>query len=250
MLRSVKEMTKYGLAAKDGVVGRIGDFLFDRARWAVRWVVPCGASKLKRTVLVSPVIVGEPDWKLRLLPVRLSLSEMEKAPPIEGEAATISRQYEKRWFDCFALPYYWGNTGLWGKSDDPALLFRRQAGPEPGYSGPVSDPQAFISARGAIGCRVQAVDEELGRIEDLVIDVRPWRVRYLVVSTRRWLPRREVLVAPDWVLSISPADRRVAVDLTGEAVKGSPTYDPRAAVNRSYEERLYDYYGRPVYWER
>jgi len=37
--------------------------------------------------------------------------------------------------------------------------------------------------------------------------------------------------------------------LTGQAVKNSPTYDPSELMNREYEIRLYDYYGRPQYWE-
>lgn len=33
------------------------------------------------------------------------------------------------------------------------------------------------------------------------------------------------------------------------AIKSSPEWDPSATFNRDYEERLYDYYGRPVYWQ-
>jgi len=32
-------------------------------------------------------------------------------------------------------------------------------------------------------------------------------------------------------------------------VEQSPKYDPSTPVNREYEVRMYDYYGRPVYWE-
>jgi len=38
------------------------------------------------------------------------------------------------------------------------------------------------------------------------------------------------------------------VNLTKEQIENSPVYDPSAPVNRDYEERLYDYYGRPKYW--
>lgn len=41
---------------------------------------------------------------------------------------------------------------------------------------------------------------------------------------------------------------QVEVDLDREAVKHGPEYDPALPVNREYEARLYDYYGRPVYW--
>jgi hypothetical protein len=35
-----------------------------------------------------------------------------------------------------------------------------------------------------------------------------------------------------------------------EQVQNSPEYDPARPVERTYESRLYDYYGRPRYWAR
>jgi hypothetical protein len=35
-----------------------------------------------------------------------------------------------------------------------------------------------------------------------------------------------------------------------EMVENSPEFDPSATVNREYELRLYDYYGRPKYWSK
>jgi hypothetical protein len=40
----------------------------------------------------------------------------------------------------------------------------------------------------------------------------------------------------------------VRFDLTQEAIKNGPEFDPSQPVNRAYEERLYDFHGRPVYW--
>ena len=39
------------------------------------------------------------------------------------------------------------------------------------------------------------------------------------------------------------------MDLTKAVVESAPEYAPEAPVNRQYEARLYDYYGRPKYWE-
>jgi hypothetical protein len=38
------------------------------------------------------------------------------------------------------------------------------------------------------------------------------------------------------------------VEVARETVKGSPEFHPAELVNREYETRLYDYYGRPKYW--
>jgi hypothetical protein len=38
------------------------------------------------------------------------------------------------------------------------------------------------------------------------------------------------------------------VDLTREQIKAGPEYDASRPVERDYESRLHDYYGRPGYW--
>jgi hypothetical protein len=62
------------------------------------------------------------------------------------------------------------------------------------------------------------------------------------------LPGKKVLVSPEWVDRIDWSDDSVHVGLTREQIKESPDFDPDTAINRRYEERLYDFYGRPRYW--
>lgn len=69
-----------------------------------------------------------------------------------------------------------------------------------------------------------------------------------MADTGTWLPGKKVLVSPQWIERVSWSDEKVSVDLTKELIKDSPEYYPSAPVNRKYEERLYDYYGRPKYW--
>ena len=38
------------------------------------------------------------------------------------------------------------------------------------------------------------------------------------------------------------------VSVTREQIKKSPEYDPSGPVERDYETRLHDHYGRPSYW--
>ena len=37
--------------------------------------------------------------------------------------------------------------------------------------------------------------------------------------------------------------------MSRQAIKNSPEWHATAAINREYEARLCDYYGRPVYWD-
>jgi hypothetical protein len=41
---------------------------------------------------------------------------------------------------------------------------------------------------------------------------------------------------------------KVFVDLSRQKIKDSPEWNAETAVNREYETRLYDYYGRPADW--
>ena len=105
------------------------------------------------------------------------------------------------------------------------------------------------SAKEVEGYHIHALDGAIGHVQDFVLEGRIWRIRYLVVDTRNWLPGRKVLVSPDWVQKINWGDHAVSFDVCREYVQKSPVYDPAAPVNREYEVRLHDYYGRPEYWE-
>lgn len=57
-----------------------------------------------------------------------------------------------------------------------------------------------------------------------------------------------MLIAPQWIRSVSWHDATVSVDLTQQAVKGAPAYDSTAALDREHETGIYEHYRRPVYW--
>ena len=61
-------------------------------------------------------------------------------------------------------------------------------------------------------------------------------------------PGKSVLVPPDWIEELSWAKSSVRVNVDRESIRHAPAFDPAAPVNREYEVRLYDYYGRPRYW--
>jgi hypothetical protein len=71
----------------------------------------------------------------------------------------------------------------------------------------------------------------------------------MVVDTQNWWPGKKVLVAPQWIGRVSWSDSKVYVDLSRETIKNGPEYHPDA-LNRKYEEKLYDHYKRPKYWGR
>lgn len=248
MLRSLNEMLNYTIDAADGDIGRCKDFLLDDQFWTIRYVVvdtgrwlPC------KKVLISPVALGEPEWHNRLLQVTLNKAQIENSPPLQ-EHEPVSRQYERRYFDYYNWPYYWTGGHIWGITEYPHLMPVKPVPKTADTEEEKPGDNHLRSVKEVTGYNIQAADGAVGHVEDYIVDDETWTIRYMVVDTRNWLPGRKVLVAPQWISSVDWIENKVYVNLSREAVKKSPEYDPSQPVNREYEIRLYDFYGRPAYW--
>ncbi|MGB5986134.1 MAG: PRC-barrel domain-containing protein [Desulfobacterales bacterium] len=244
MLRSISELLNYQLLAKDGEIGRCKDFLFDDRQWGIRYMVADTSRWLPgRKVLISPLSLGAPQWTQSLLPVQLTKEQIKESPALD-EDAPVSRQYEMRWFDFYAYPYYWPHTTLWGINPPPPVPLTQEAPEEEQIE--VANESQLRSVREVKGYAIDASDGEIGHVEDFILEDTLWSLRYMVVDTRNWLPGRKVLIAPQWIDHIDWADSAVHVKLDRARIESSPEYDPKEPVNLEYEARLYNYYGRPV----
>jgi hypothetical protein len=88
MLRSLKATLGYHLAATDGEVGRVQDYLFDEESWLVHYVV-IGLQRKK--VLLIPWALGRPDWNSKSLAANLTRDEIHKSPSADRDIP-ISQQ--------------------------------------------------------------------------------------------------------------------------------------------------------------
>jgi hypothetical protein len=249
MLRSLKELEHYAVSAADGDIGSVADFLLDDERWIVRYlVVETGGFFSGRRVLISPISFRQADWSTRRFHLALTRDKVKSSPSVDVDKP-VSRQHELDWFGYYGYPRYWGYPGVWGTGAYPGLLAtsRSNGAPaeEPGKSGDVH----LRSAEEVRGYHIQGTDGPMGHVHDFIIDDETWEVRYLVIDTRNWWLDKRVLVSPHWANRVSWAEGEVFVDLSRRAIKNSPQWDAAAPVNREYEARLYDYYGRPVYWD-
>jgi hypothetical protein len=246
MLRSIKSLHDYTLAAADGEIGRCKDFLFDDRDWVVRYMVADTGGWLPgRKVLISPLALLRPDWMTRQFPVALTRQEIEDSPALDAHAP-VSREYEIVYHRFFSLPFYWVGAELWGTHPDPA-----------GVVHPVPDqpetppPDAVVKEGHLRSCNevmryeLQAREGDREPIDDLIADDSSWALRFVVVDTRRWIPGGQVLVPTHRVESVDWTNTLVHSNLMVDEIKNSPPYSPGMPVNVEYEKRLYDYYGRP-----
>jgi hypothetical protein len=105
------------------------------------------------------------------------------------------------------------------------------------------------SVRDVTGYYIQAIDGDIGHVEDFIVDDREWAIRYMVVDTRNWWPGKKVVVSPDWIRQVSWRESQVHVDLTRDALQSAPEYDPDLPLARDYESRLFQHHGRRGYWD-
>src|SRR6185312_3927406 len=77
-----------------------------------------------------------------------------------------------------------------------------------------------------IGYEILATDGSIGEVDDFVFDDESFAIRFLVVDTRKWLPGRHVTIPPTAIDRVSWENREVDVQMTRDAVKNSPEYDP------------------------
>jgi hypothetical protein len=252
MLLSLRGLKDSHVRATDGIIGKVEQFLFDDEKWTVRYLlVNTGGWLNGRKVLISPIsVVGRESLK-DTIEVSLSRHEVEQSPDIDTDKP-VSRQMEAHYHDYYGYPYYWGSAGVWGFAGYPSQMIGRLAAVPSAYSVPESDKgdPHLRSTEAVHGYRIDATDHHFGQLEDFVIDNESWEIRYLVIDTVKFWPSKSVLIAPHWVDSISWTDRNFKIGLTEEQIKKSPEYNSEEPVNRQYEKRLYDYYGRPSYWEK
>lgn len=247
MLLSMREIKNYVLGAEDGEIGRCKDFLFDDAYWTVRYMVADTGKWLPgRKVLISPISLNKPDWASKRFAVRLTKKQIEDAPDLDLDAP-VSRQYEIKWAKAYGYPIYWTGEDVWGPAETPEMLYDQRF-PKGAENGLSANDEHLRSVEEVTGYHIQAIDGDIGHVEDFILDTATWTIRYMAADLLNWLPGRKVLVATEWLTAVGWEERKVAVDLTKAQIKDSPDYDPASPVNRDYEEKLYDFYGRPKYW--
>jgi hypothetical protein len=250
MLRSLKDLERYTISASNGDVGKVVNFLLEDEHWTIRYLVAETDGLINgRQVLISPISFRKADWETRHFHVALTMEKVKKSPSVNTHIP-ISRQYERDYYRYYGYPYYWGYLGLWGMGGYPGLLADNKWDESPNEHSDKAGDVHLRSVEEVRGYHIQGNDEGIGHIIDFIVDDESWEVRYLVIDTSNWWFGKKVLVSPHWASQINWAEKKVYLDLSQKAIKSSPVWDPTEAINREYESRLYDYYGRPVYWNR
>jgi hypothetical protein len=251
MLRSMKDMEDYTIGATDGLIGRVKDYYFDDESWVIRYlVVEAGDASSRRKVLISPIGIGRPNWSEKILPVSLTRAQVKSSPTIDTDKP-VSRQHEMGYLGYYGYGAYWGGGGLWGAGIYPDEL-------QAGLQNEVSNAEArhqgddvhLRSGNEIMRYYVHARDGNIGHVQGLIVDEESWAIRYIIVNTSNWWLGHNVILSPGWIDEVDWVESQVSIDLTRQAIKESPPYDPAAPLSRELEAGIYAHYGRAGYWPR
>ena len=110
-----------------------------------------------------------------------------------------------------------------------------------------------LSAKSLIGARIENLKgDNLGKIEDLVIEPIEGRVGYAVLSFGGFLGMGEKLFAvPLQAMKTSTEDRTFVLDVDKDRLKNAPGFDRDRwpdMNDRAFSSTVYNYYGYQPYW--
>lgn len=160
MLRSLNKILGSLIVATDGEIGTVYNVWFEDVSWRVVYlVVKTGGWFNRHMVLLSPMVLGKPDWNRKVLAVSLAREQVKSSPDVDTDQP-VSRQAE------LALNQYYGWPSYW---DVPA---------EPKENLMKGDPH-LRSCRELMDYHVTAKGEELGwcRISSSMIEAGPSATR-------------------------------------------------------------------------
>ena len=114
------------------------------------------------------------------------------------------------------------------------------------------NPQ-FLSASTIKGDKVvNRAGEDLGKIEELMIDLEDGRVAYAVLSFGGFLGMGNKLFAIPWkALSLRPNEHSFLLNVDKEVLEKAEGFDKDnwPTTNREWLGSMYNYYGHKPYWQ-
>lgn len=249
---SSDDLRGYGILAEDGELGSVDDFFFDDGSWTVRYlVVDTGKWLPGKHVLITPSVVGSPDTRAGMIPVSLMREQVKNSPDVDTKKP-VSRVKEIEMAQYYGWPAYW-DSGIMAAgpvlAPPPTPQAARDIQELTETSVDESKPN-LRSAHDISGYAIQAADDEIGSVSELLIEDDKWKIRYLVVRTGLLFAGKKALLSPEWVERISWNDRKVFVGVSTDMIRSAPDFDKSLLpLSRDYEQQLHEHYGRKSYWE-
>jgi hypothetical protein len=243
MLVSLEKVRGYQVvAARKADLGPMDEVYFDDREWKIRFFIVRTSRFLGRDVLIAPEAVAWINDEDEQLALKITRKQVEGSPPVDF-AKTVSQQEVERYYGYYGWPYYWGVPAPW----TVGMVRPHEPPPPPDEAEAGADPH-LRSLGEVTGYRIQGLDDDIGHLEDMVVDVDGWTIRYLVVDTRNWWPGKRVLLLPGSVSAFDWHLRQVLVGVQRDVIKEAPEWERERPLTREDERRIHAHYGIAPYW--
>lgn len=242
MFQSLKDLRDTTLVTPEGEAGTIEDFIFHDHDWAIRYAV-IDLTDDRRYTLVIPETLDRINSESGQLITSLSKEMLHHSPDFHLDQP-ISRGIETEVHDYFQWPYYWE-----GEKTIPTT------GPDDLTGVPLAEMEIDLEAQqdqmseseeefydnlkrldDILGFRLLTrTGEDLGRLEDFIVQVDDWKMMYAIVSLGGLLPSKRVLVSPSQMEEIDPNTGGIIVSLKSETIQSSPEFSEEMLTDENYD---------------
>ena len=249
MLQSVKQIIDRPIRTTDGMIGKSVDAYFDDYFWVLRYLVlDTGTWLSRQRILLPPAVLGRPDWTAEYIPVALTKNQMAERLGLENNGQFSPKKRKHTPHSHVSPPQETDSALLPGPRPPGLDLKGKSVLDKPGASQPETQDEPHLrSAKEIMGYNVQTMDSAVpGFLDDLIIDDSNWEIPYLVVDARDWLAKKEVLVTPQHICSISWKEHVVHLNLWQDSVKKCPTYHG-SPITHDLQKEMVDKSGLPKF---
>ena len=250
MLISINSLAGFTIGATDGDMGKVEEFYFDDTTWKIRYmIVKTGGWLTGREVLISPEAILKPDWENKIIPVNLTRKQVENSPDIDTDKP-ISRLEEDKlfayypWQSYYDASLYGDGMGMMGTFPVTPFINNDKLPGEEIDKEPTTKTH-LRSTQELKGYVIHATDGEIGKVDDFILNKQTWQIAFIVVKTGNLFSEKKVLISPFWIKELKWDIQEVIINVSVEAVKNSPAYDPSKPIESDYAQDLHAHYGFP-----
>jgi hypothetical protein len=234
MLRSLENLLGYQIAATDGTMGTITDFLFLDYAWAVRYlVVDAGGWLNQRHVLLSTGVGNDVVDSKSEVQVGLTRELVSASPDVDSDKS-VTRQNEILLADHYGWKPYWITDPFLGvnvPSDRMEIQDR------------LEDSNPHLRSLREITSYTIEGNGPTGFLTDVIANDLDWSITGLVVARSRARTGNARLAPPQGVREIDWTNRMMRIPREPDEAPWPP-FDPGVPVNARRVVRHFDYLGR------
>lgn len=239
MLRSVKHLNGFTIAAVDGEIGKVKDIYFDDVTWKVRYfVVETGNWLVGRKVLLSPVALHAANMESKTFPTNLTKEQVKNSPDIDTDKP-VSVQQEEQLHKHYLWPQQreggigFMTTGMVGGVIAPDIPLEERIEKHLGSDSTVKDELPEFETTGdkhlrsfeaSTGYAIHANDGEYGELYDFLIEDTLWTVPYVVIKSGNLFANKKVLRPTTSIEKIEWANSSVYMSHSVDFLKHLPEF--------------------------